>query len=318
MLSNQLSIIIVTAGSNEYIFHCLDSIKNQSYPDFEAIVIDNSNNPNLAESIKKLYPEIILYTSPENLFYANALNKGIALSKGEFILCLNDDIIMDKNFISLAIKGFAVSPRVGMISGKILRFDKKTIDSTGLFLSICRTAKERGYGKSDKEQYASGGYIFGVSGAAAFYRRQMLEQIKINSEYFDSDFYFYYEDLDIAWRAFNFGWKAYYIPEALIYHKRAGTAGNNKAKITKFARFSIDDTLLFHLIKNRYLAILKNDNLLRVFLLSPFIIFYDLLALIHILLFKLKSFKKIYFQPVPFKSIFKKRGILKKKLLNRT
>lgn len=310
--SNQLiSIIIVTAGSNEHIFRCLDSIKNQSYLNFETIVIDNSNNPNLAKSIKKIYPKIILYTAPENLFYANALNKGICLSKGEFILCLNDDIIMDKNFISLAIGGFVISPRVGMISGKILRFDKKTIDSTGLFLTICRTAKERGYGRPDKKQYASGGYIFGVSGAAAFYRRQMLEQIKIDSEYFDSDFYFYYEDLDIAWRAYNFGWKAYFIPQALIYHKRGGTAGNNKAI---FARFSIDDTLLFHLIKNRYLAILKNDNLFRVLLLSPFIAFYDLIALIHILFFKPKSFKKIYFQPIPFKSILKKRGILRKKL----
>ncbi len=307
-MSNQLvSIIIVTAGSGKYIFHCLDSIKNQSYSDFETIVISNSTNSKLAEDIKKLYPKIILYTPSENLFYANALNKGISLSKGEFILCLNDDTILDKDFISSAIKGFDINPRIGMISGKILRFDKKTIDSTGLFLTICRAAKERGYGKPDKGQYAAGGYIFGVSGSAAFYRRRMLEQIKINSEYFDSDFYFYYEDLDIAWRAFNSGWKAYFIPEAVIYHKRGGTAGNNKAKIIKFARFSINDTLLFHLIKNRHLTMLKNDNLVRLFLLSPFIAFYDLLTLIHILLFKIRSFKKIYFQSLPIKSILKKR-----------
>ncbi|MFH1441734.1 MAG: glycosyltransferase [Candidatus Omnitrophota bacterium] len=321
-MSNQLvSIIIVTAEINNYILNflnCLDSVKDQSYPHLETIVIANSCDSNFGRNLNKLYPQIKLYSSTENLYYSNALNKGISLSNGEFILCLNDDIILDKNFITLAVNGFNISPKIGMISGKILRFDKKTIDSTGLFLTIWRTAKERGYGKLDKKQYDSQGYIFGVSGAAAFYRRQMLEQIKINSEYFDSDFHFYYEDLDIAWRAYNFGWKAYFIPEAVVYHKRGGTARKNKTEIIKFARFSINDTLLFHLIKNRQLSILKNDNLFRIFLLSPFITFYDLLALIHILLFKFKSFKKIYLQPVPFKTILKKRIILKKKLINKS
>ncbi len=202
-----------------------------------------------------------------------------------------------------------------MISGKILRFDKKTIDSTGLFLTIFRTARERGYGKPDKKQYESQGYIFGVSGAAAFYRRKMLEQIKIDSEYFDSDFYFYYEDLDIAWRASNLGWKGYYIPQAVIYHKRGGTAWDKKITTPRFARSAINDTLLFHLIKNRHLTILKNDNLFKIILLSPFIVFYDILVLIHILFFKLKLFKKIYFQPIPFKRILKKRFILRKKTI---
>ena len=209
-----VSIVIVTIGAQDYLWHCLDSIKTQSYPNLEIIVIDNSLDVNFSASIRQSFPRVKLCSSMQNLYYGASLNKGIELSQGEFILCLNDDVILDKEFIQESLKGFWVKNNIGMVSGKVLRAAGKILDSTGLFLSVWRTAKERGYGQLELGQFDKSGFIFGACGAAAFYRREMLEAIKIKGNYFDVDFGMFYEDLDIAWRAQKRGWLAYYVPTA--------------------------------------------------------------------------------------------------------
>ncbi len=152
-LSNKIvSVVVVTTGVKDYLWSLLDSIKKQTYTYLEVTVIDNSLNTNFSQEINKRYPEIKLYSSPKNLFYCEALNKGIELSMGDFILCLNDDVTLDRKFIEEALKGFEINERIGMVSGKILRSDRKTIDSRGLFLSLWRAAKERGYGLEDRGQ----------------------------------------------------------------------------------------------------------------------------------------------------------------------
>lgn len=187
----------------------------QSYPGLEVIVIDNSLDRNFNQYIAGNYPFTRLYSNPDNLSYSESLNKGIYLSKGGFVLCLNDDVTLEKDYIKQALKGFVLNPRIGMVSGKILRQDGKTLDSVGLSLSFYRTAREKGYGLKDKGQFERGGYIFGVTGAAAFYRKEMLGDIKEGRDYFDSNFRFFYKDLDIAWRAARAGWKGYYVPQAV-------------------------------------------------------------------------------------------------------
>ena len=310
-MSNRLvSIIIVTAGIKDYILACLESIKSQVYSSLEIIVIDNSLNIKVADKILHSYPSVKLYSGPANLSYCDSLNLGIKASKGEFILCLNDDAALDKRFIQEALKGFSIDEHIGMVSGKILRLDRHTIDSTGLYLSIFRTAQERGYGQKDRKQFEKAGYIFGVNGAVAFYRRQMLEKLKIDSEYFDSDFRLFYEDLDMAWRAQNFGWKAYYIPTAVAYHVRGASARQGKGLNKRFARRYLDKDLFFDLIKNRYLTIIKNEYILRFLLFLPYIIFYDFIAYAYIALFRPFLIKDLFLKTIPVKSAFRKRESL--------
>jgi GT2 family glycosyltransferase len=289
-MSNRLvSIIVVTKGAKDYIDFCLNSTRTQAYTAVETIVIDN--------------------LSDENASYCSALNKGIRLSKGDFVLCLNDDVVLHRDFITEAIKCFDLDPRMGMVSGKVLRQDAKTIDTTGLFLSCWRTAKERGYGAKDRGQFEKPGYIFGVCGAAAFYRREMLEHVKLESEYFDTDFRFFYEDLDIAWRANNLGWRGYYNPKAVAYHVRGGTARENKGLNKKYARLYLSDRLFVDLVKNRYLTIIKNESIAGFLLHLPCIIAHDVLAWGYILFFKFPLIKDILSKLALTKSAFRKRRL---------
>jgi GT2 family glycosyltransferase len=211
--SNRLvSVIIVTCGNDTYTLQCLDSLSGQTYSTLEVVVISNHRDERFLSAIRAPYPHAAIFWGKHSSGYCSALNSGISLSRGEFILCLNDDVILDKRFIEHAIKGFLIDERVGMVTGKVLRWDRKTLDSTGLFRTLWRSAKERGYGAPDSGRYDQEEYVFGVTGAVAFYRRAMLEDIKLGDEYFDTDYHIFYEDLDVAWRAQQCGWRGVLYP----------------------------------------------------------------------------------------------------------
>jgi GT2 family glycosyltransferase len=311
MSNKTASIIIVTTGKGSYFKQCLDSVNLQSYPDREIIIIDNSCG-SLPPDIQEGQGQKV-YSSLENMSYCRSLNKGIEMSRGDFILCLNDDTVLERRFIEEAIRGFSAGPRIGMVSGKILRFDKMTLDSTGLFLSVFRTPRERGHGKPDSGKFEKEGPVFGVSGAVAFYRRSMLEGLKIDAEYFDHDFGYFYEDLDIAWRAANSGWKGYYIPRAIAYHLRGGTARKQNGQGRRMARYYLSDELHYDLLKNRYLTIIKNDSLFKFLLNLPFIVLYDIVSWGFVILFRPKLLRMIFSQKMPFSAAFRKRKMVRTK-----
>ncbi len=306
--SNRIVVsIIVTYSIKDYLCSCLDSIKEQTYPEFEVVAIDNSGDKNFSQSIIERYPKIKLHLGKQHLSYCEALNLGIKQSIGDFILCLNDDVILDKGFIEEALKGFSINSKIGMVSGKILRSDRKTLDSTGLFLSLWLTVRERGYGLKDKGQFEKEERIFGVNGAAAFYRKEMLEDIKEGEDYFDPEFHFFYEDLDIAWRAKRAGWKGYYIPRAVAYHVRGGTVRKSRGINKPYARRYLSDELHSDLIKNRYLTIIKNASGFNFFLHLPAMAFYDFLMWAYILLFKPRLIKIFLLNLNCLKNSLKKR-----------
>lgn len=309
--SNEIvSVVVVTKGVGGYLWNCLDSLKEQTYPHRELIIIDNSLNPDFNREIPKRFSFAIHLVSPQNLYYCEALNKGIALSKGDFVLCLNDDVVLERDFIALALKGFFHDEKIGLVSGKILRNDKKTIDSAGLFLSIFRTAKERGYGVKDEGRFENEEYIFAVNGAVAFYRRKMLKDVKEGEHYFDPNFHIFYEDLDIAWRAQRLGWKGYYVPQAVAYHVRGATVRSPAGINRPFARRFLDKELHLDLIKNRHLAIIKNESVTSLCLRLPLLLLYDFCALAYCVVYRPWIIKELFMKARLLKEAFQKRKMI--------
>ncbi|MCM8780436.1 MAG: glycosyltransferase [Candidatus Omnitrophica bacterium] len=305
--NNIVGVIVVTCRLGKYVESCLDSLNKQTYSRLEIVVVDNSLSQNLRRTLLKNYPSIKLYSSPKNLSYCNSLNIGISLTQTEFVLCLNDDVILDSQFIEKGLGGFSIEPRIGMVSGKVLRWDKVTLDTIGLFLSAWRTAYERGYGIKDKGQFQKQGYIFGVNGAVAFYRRIMLEEIKEGDNYFDSDFCFFYEDLDVAWRAQHKGWKGYYVPEAIAYHLRGGSTRKLQGIGKPYARLYLNEELQAHLLKNRYIVLIKNESLLGFLLHIPFLLFYEIMVWSYILTLRPHQIKLFFRNFIYIKSALRKR-----------
>lgn len=293
-MNGLVSVVVPTCGVKNYFISCLNALSKQTYRPLEVIVINNALDPDLSRKVQNILSSAVVHTPSQNLYYGPAINKGIELSRGEYVLCLNDDVFLKEDFIGQAVRGFSLREDVGAVSGKLLRPDQRTVDSAGIFMNAWYGVNERGYGRADRGQFDQEGEVFGAGGAAAFYRREMLEAIKEADGWFDPGFKMFFEDLDLAWRAQNKGWKAYYIPAAVAYHVRGGSVRVPGGEGKKRPWHYLSDELLADLIKNRYRMIFKNENFLRFFLRLLPVIFYEVYTWTYVLLFRPKVLRAFF------------------------
>ncbi|MCM8773306.1 MAG: glycosyltransferase family 2 protein [Candidatus Omnitrophica bacterium] len=283
----KVGCVVVTYSNEAGLFQCLDSLIDQTFILEEIIVV---NNGKVIKDINNRYPSVSVVDNEKNLFYAGGLNQGIKMSRSDFILCLNDDVVLEKNFLEEALKGFDKDERIGMVSGKVLSIsNNRIIDSTGLFLGRNRKPLERGYQCLDNGEYDREGFVFGVSGAVGLYKREMLEDIACEGDYFDSTYKMFYEDIDLCWRAQRKGWKAYYLPEAVAYHQRGKTTKVNPPALPFLRKYIfswLDKDLQIFFIRNRYRTILKNDSWKSFLKDSLYIIAYELCLWFYLLVFR--------------------------------
>ncbi len=283
------SIVFVTCGAHDFLERALEAACAQSVAPREIILVDNSAGSGVTARLQKDFPGVRFLPQSSNALYAQGLNIGIAASSGEWVLCLNDDVKLAPDFLERALGAPGLTPDIGMISGKVLRSDGKTVDSTGLFLSPWRSARERGYGRADCGRFAQPGPVFGVNGAVALYRRGMLEGVRRGDEYFDSRFGLFYEDLDLAWRARRSGWRGWYVPGALAYHVRGASCRQREGLDKPFARRFLSDEHLALLVRNRYRTIARNESAWGFVLHLPWIFCYELLQWGYLLMRRPRS-----------------------------
>lgn len=284
-----VSIIIVNHNRRDFLVNCLNSLKNQTYPTIEIILIDDCSTDDSVNVIKKEYPEVNLIINDREKLLCVSQNIGINESRGDYILFLENDVILGKNYIEELIKFLDFDEKIAMAVGKILKTDRQTIDSTGLFLGESRKPIEKGFNQIDKGQFEKPGNVFGVGQIAGLFRRSSLEDLKLDKEYIDETYGIFYEDLDLSWRANRFGWRAYYNPKAVAYHVRGATAKSQNPPLKFLRKYyfpQLSEELQFHFIKNRYMTIIKNDTIKDFILCLPNIFFYDFKLWGYVLLFR--------------------------------
>lgn len=312
-----VSIIIVTWNSEKFIKDAVETALAQSHKNLEIIIIDNGSSDNTVKTVRKLFPknkQVKLTANKYNIGFAAANNQGLYIASGEFVLFLNPDTKLDKKFLSNALKAFA-DTSVGAVSGKILRFDRKTIDSAGQTLAKNRRTLERGYGKPDEAKYSREGFCFSVCGAAAFYRRKTITDLSINGQFFDESYFAFYEDLDAGWRLNLFGWRCKYVPSAVVYHHRGGSNVSKRKLAGHFQIAGKSSDIQADIIRNRWYTIIKNDNIFNFIIHSPWIFIQDLKTFIYLLCFNRKIIKKVFkvfFLRLP--ELRAKRKIINKKV----
>jgi hypothetical protein len=275
-MSAHVSVIIVNWNGQRYLERCLASLLRQSYPDYEIVLVDNASTDGSAEFVRERFPQVRVLAQAENLGFAAGNNVGIRATQGGFIATLNTDTEAEPGWLAALVEGMSAAPRVGMsaahvgmCASKMLFFDRReTINSTGIAMDRAGIAWDRDGGEPDAQAGLEAGEVFGACAGAALYRREMLEQIGG----FDDDFFYLYEDVDLAWRARLAGWRAWYCPAARVYHVHAG-AGTEGSPFKSY-----------HLARNRIWAILKNYPWPQLLCYLPAILFYDLCAVSYSLL----------------------------------
>ena len=249
-----VSIGIVTWNSAADLPCCFDGIARQGYPDLELIVVDNASADHSVEFVRQRWPTATVVQNDTNQGFSRAHNTAIRASRGEYYLALNPDVELQPGFIEKLVSALKDRPEFGSAAAKLWQRglgNPPLIDSTGLFLDRSRHQYLRGRNKPDHGQYELPEEVFGVDGAAPMYRRSMLEDVKVDGEFFDEAFFAYMEDVDLAWRARLLGWRCWYEPAATAYHVRTFKPGRRRGMPVEQRREAV---------KNRYLMILKNEG----------------------------------------------------------
>jgi GT2 family glycosyltransferase len=241
--------------------------------------VDNGSTDGSAELVGERCPEARVVALGQNAGFCRANNEAIRRSESPFVLALNPDTRLEPDFLEELLPAFE-DPRVGLAAGKLLRFDGRLLDSCGQLLGRSRQPLDRGYGEPDRGRFERDEELFGACGAAALYRREMLDSIADpGPAYFDESFFAFYEDLDLAWRARRLGWKAVYRHRAVGHHARGGSAEGGEGPRRLAALLGRGPEVRFHVAKNRYLTILRNDTARDYLLNLPWIWARDLATL---------------------------------------
>lgn len=262
---SKLSIIIINYNNKDFLKDCLKAVFNQTYKNFEIIFIDNNSSDSSISFVKKKYPSVKIIKNIENLGYGKAANEGIKITKSDYVMILNPDVILEPNYSEKSIRKMEEDKKIGVLGGKLLKMEHNErtniIDSTGIIATRSRKFMDRGQGEAiQKSKYNTEEEVFAVTGACPIFRRKALEDTKISDEYFDENFFMYKEDIDTCWRMRLFGWKCIYLPEAVAYHIR-GTGAFKRDKIleTLKERKKLSRFQKYHSYLNHRLMIFKNE-----------------------------------------------------------
>ena len=239
---------------------CLDALLAQGYAPLEILVVDNASRDSSAEYLAKRAPALRFHLFPENRGFCHAFNWGVRHSRGDLVLSLNPDTTIRDGFLQEMAQVLSQAEergeRAGMVAPKLLQGGTPDLlDSTGLFVDRRRRPYDRGQGQPDQGQYDALPYTFGACGAAALYRRSMLQDLAPDGEVFDEAFFAYYEDADLAWRAQLRGWRCLYAPLAMATHARG--RGDTLRQQGRAAKGATGPRLA---LRNRYLMAVKNDT----------------------------------------------------------
>lgn len=233
----EVTIIIPNFNGEKFIRPCLNSLRNQTFKEFEILVVDDGSNDKSMEIVKDEFEEVKYFISDTNRGFCASVNTGIIKSNTPYIILLNNDTIADENFVKEILKAAKEKEDMFSCQAKMIQaHNKKIIDDAGNLYSALGWAYARGKDASVKN-FNQPGKIFAACGGAAIYKREAFNEIGL----FDEKHFAYLEDIDIGYRAKIFGYENYYEPKSIVYHIGSGTSGSryNEFKIKYSSRNNI-------------------------------------------------------------------------------
>jgi GT2 family glycosyltransferase len=233
----KVAIIIVNWNGLKFLKDCLSSVYNQTYQNFDVYFVDNGSRDDSIKFVRENFPKTNIIELKYNTGFAKGNNEGIkkALNNesAEYIVCLNNDTIVNREWLQELVKTAEKDYQIGAVSSKAYFDDRITIQNAGLeFHKSIQTNKKGGisigFGLTDKEapELINDADIFAPSGVAPLYKREVLEKLlKRDGEFFDEDFFAYVEDLDLGFRIRSIGYKCFLSANAMLIHLHSKTGG---------------------------------------------------------------------------------------------
>ena len=253
-----VSVLIVTWNSAQWLEECFAALDRQDYLDLEVIIVDNASNDATRDRLHKVESKWRVIYNQANEGFAAGQNQAIRAAGGDWVLCLNPDVVLSADFVTRLVSAGEAHAEAGTLCGKLLRWDAgkeeprtNVVDSTGIYFTRNMRHLDRGAEEADRGQYDRTQYVFGATGAAAMFRRRFIDDVSVAGEFFDEEFFSFREDADLAWRGQVLGWKCIYTPMAMAWHAR---------RVTPERRSDLPLIINWHSMKNRFLMRGKNAS----------------------------------------------------------
>lgn len=256
-----ISVIIPNWNGKRFLAECLDSVREQTFRDFETILVDNGSTDGSAGFVEERYPWVRTIRNKRNLGFTGGNNVGIRLAGGKYIVLLNNDTWAEPTWLEELTKAIGSDRQVGMWASKVYSYyQRDRIEAVGELLYWDGLNRARGQYEKDRGQYEEIEEILFPPGCGCMYLKEILDEMGL----FDEDFFAYGDDAEIGIRARMAGWKCLYVPGAIVYHKNSGTAGQ------------YSPVKAFHVERNRFWITIKYFPL-PLLILSGFFTFYRFL-----------------------------------------
>lgn len=246
--SNEPSLAIVIINWNDFdqTAACLKSLKQLHYSNFEVIVVDNDSSDDSLERLQESFSWPFYVQNEENLGFTGGNNAGIdfAMQKDyELLLLLNNDTIVEPNFLGILVDTLVSNEEIGAVQPKILYNKERSRiwNAGGKFNPFFSLARTIGEGEIDKGQYDETRETEWITGCALLIRSEVIAKVGKESDIF---FYGCYDDLEWSIRIKEGGYKLMYCPEAIIYHDVMSAALEVEGKKKSIKPF-------FHYLVNR-------------------------------------------------------------------
>ncbi|MCP2605454.1 glycosyltransferase family 2 protein [Candidatus Aminicenantes bacterium AC-335-O07] len=220
-MTPKISIIILNWNNYEDTKECLESLGKITYPNYEVIVVDNGSTDGSYERLKEEFFHHIFIRNEENFGFAKGNNMGIKYAlkkKVNYILLLNNDTVVDKNFLEPLVKEAEKNEKIGIVGGKIYYYNTpKRIWYAGGKISLIKGGcVHYGAGDIDRGQYNEPKEVGFVSGCMMLVKTEVFEKVGL----LDERYFLGTEDYDFCLKVRRKGYKLFYVPNSIIFHKR--------------------------------------------------------------------------------------------------
>ena len=236
------TIVIPNINGKGWLKDSIESVYAQTEQNFQLIVVDNGSTDESLEQARSYCSRanFTLIENGTNTGFSHAVNQGIAMAESEYVVLFNNDAFAEPQWLAELIRTAETDPKIFAVQSLMIRhFDRELADDAGDYVTWMGFACKTGDGRR-ASRYTKQKRIFSACGGAALYRKSILDEIGG----FDENFFAYFEDVDLSWRANNAGYKNVLCPTAKCYHICGASTGAVKYNAFKSQQSGRNSILL--------------------------------------------------------------------------
>lgn len=223
-----MSVVLLLWNGAAYVQRCLLSLRRQSQPNVEVLLVDNASDDDGIQRALDIWPDLRVLRNETNLGFAGGMNVGIRASESPIVVLLNQDAELDSTCLERLFQRFQADGRVGAVGCKLLFSDRVTLQHAGGYLAYpLALGQHFGYGDRDFGQFDNRTDVEFLSGAVLALRRLALDQVGLLDEQFWPG---YFEEVDLCRRLAAAGHRVVYCADAVAIHHESASLGKNSER----------------------------------------------------------------------------------------